>query len=138
MDYTCKHRLLRDHGPLISSIVVYTRCINIVFYRRIPARDDWRRGAILTRWAPVNIFFDGTRSERSTHSSVSRRHAYRGPPPRIEKLGKATIENPMSLLQFFRVLFLFCLRKQSFSRKWTIFFLIVCNVSIKIRNGQSP
>lgn len=32
MDYTCRHRLLRVRGPLISPIIVYVRRINTVFY----------------------------------------------------------------------------------------------------------
>jgi len=40
MDYTCRHRLLRDRGTPISPIIVYTRCINIMFYRRIPTRGS--------------------------------------------------------------------------------------------------
>ena len=40
MDYTCKHRLLQDHGSPISPIVVYARCVNIMFYRWNPTRES--------------------------------------------------------------------------------------------------
>lgn len=75
MDYTCRHRLLRDHGPHISSIIVYARCVNIMFYIVESRREDRRGAAVLTRWAPLSILFDGTRSEKSTCSNVSRQHA---------------------------------------------------------------
>lgn len=66
MDYTCRHRLLRGHGSSISPIIVYAWSVNIMFYRRIPARE-------LARWAPLSVLFHGTRFEKSTYSSVSRR-----------------------------------------------------------------
>jgi len=68
MDYTCRHRLPRNRGPLISPIIVYAWCVNIVFYRRIPTREYRWTGVVLTRWAPLSVLFDGTRS------SVSRQH----------------------------------------------------------------
>lgn len=50
MDCTCRHRLLRDHGAPISPIIVYARCVNIVFYLWLDsarigdgARADWPR-----------------------------------------------------------------------------------------------
>lgn len=74
MDYTCKHRLLQDHGSPISPIVVYTRCVNIMFYRWNPTRES-AKGRGIGQTSASSCSFDGTRSEKSACSNVSHRHA---------------------------------------------------------------
>ena len=68
MGYTCRHRLLRDCGFPLSPIIVYARCVNIVFYRWIPVRGSVNGRSIGQMVFSWHSFLDGIYASRGEYT----------------------------------------------------------------------